>query len=220
MFIAAQSKNADLTVFDYWLAFENGVNAKYRKITGEKTWLRKDALKEFLSGGLIGVNLFDKLFKRAGLNNLRFDESIQIGEDQFFIFKYLLTVNLVYGSFQAGYYYYQRNSSVMNAIFSEKFFDAIEVSDRIRETIKTEYADLLCYAEALCIHSEYKTLERAYKFHTGECFKEKLDKCSQDVKKYKYIKAIRYLSFKKFAGFCLFRASPRIYLFVCKIMKI
>jgi len=220
MFIAAQRNDADLVVFDYWLTFENGVNGKYRKSTMDRSWERKEALKDFLSGGLIGINLFDKLFKKRCVKTLRFDENIKVGEDLFFIFNFLLNVKQVYGDFQAGYYYFQRNGSAMKEVFSEKYFDVLDISERIRDMVKTEYPDLLGYAEALCIHSDYKTLERAFKFHADERFSAKLDRCRKNIKKYKFIDAIRFLSKKQFVGFCLFRTSPRIYLFVCEIMKI
>lgn len=220
MIFAAQSKSPDLLVFDYWVTFENGKQSKYRRSVNEKTWLRKEALKEFLSGGLIGINLFDKLFKRSRINGLRFDESIRVGEDLLFIFNFLLTVNLVYGNFQAGYHYFQRSGSAMKDRFSENFFDVIKVSEKIRDKIFTDYEDLRGYAKALNIYSEYKTLERAHKFEAPARYKDRLNEYSLDIKNYSFQDAYKYMSIKKFAGFSLLRLSPRIYILVCKIMKI
>ena len=220
MTIDAQKTGADLIVFDYWVTYEDGSKSKYRRTSSEKTWSREESLKEFLSGGLIGINLFDKLFKRSCVNTLRFDERIKVGEDLFFIFNFLLNTNLVYGSFQPGYHYFQRNGSAMKDSFSEKYFDAIVVSERIRDIVSANYSYLQDYAEALLIYSEYKTLERAHKFHAAECFEKKLNKYRQDIKNFRYEDAFKYMSVKKFAGFCLMKLSPRMYLLICHLLKI
>lgn len=220
MLTLAKVENADLIVFDYWLDFTDGTIMKYRKKTGTRIWNQKEALKEFLSGGTIGVNLFDKIFRRDLLRELRFDDQIRIGEDLFFIFQFLLNVQNVCGNFTPGYHYFQREGSAMHISFGDKYFDVIEVSDRINRVISCHYPDLIPYARALYIHSEYKTLERAYKFKDYDSYQQKLEEMKCDLRNYRFRDACRYLSFKQFAGFCLMRVSPKIYIALCRIMKI
>lgn len=84
----------------------------------------------------IGINLFDKLFIRNKMHNIKFHEEIKIGEDLYFIFEFLKNVDCVYGKSKAGYHYLQRSGSAMNGKFSEKYFDVIKVSEWILKEIE------------------------------------------------------------------------------------
>ena len=216
-----ETEDADLLVMDYNLTYDNGRTKTYRNPNKKsETWNNFDAIKEFLKGGLIGVNLFDKLFKREKISKIYFDENIKIGEDLYFIFLYLLGVDKVYGDFKAGYNYYQREGSAMNNTFSEKYFDVMTVSKLIQKYISREYKELNDYADALYIHSAYKTLERAYKADAYEKYKSRLMELTYNVSKYPILKAKKYLSFKQFVGFILIKISPKLYIKVCKMLGI
>lgn len=220
LYNAAKTDCADLIVFDYCLDFENGAMKKYRANTKDHCWNNKDAMKEFLSGGSIGVNLFDKLFKRELLCKLRFDVNIKIGEDLYYIFEFLKNCKRTIFHNKAGYHYYQRQNSAMNEKFKQKYFDVMVVSQKIIDETKKFDESLLPYAEALYIHSAYKTLERAYKLHAEAKFENELKNLKDELKSFSFLKAKKFLSFKQFVGFCLMRMSPDIYLFVCRIKKI
>lgn len=220
MLNAIKWEKVDLVVCDYWLMFDNEQIIRYRKKRKPIMWDKEAALKEFLSGGMIGVNLFDKLFDQKIISDLRFKEDIKIGEDLYFIFEYLLKSSRTYGCFYPGYYYVQRENSAMRAKFSEKYFDVITVSNWIKEKTKIMYPALEDYSNALLIHSEYKTLERAYKFKGSINTDRRLEQYENDLKKYSIVSAARFLSKKQFMGFYLMRSSPKLYLLICKVLKI
>ncbi len=108
----------------------------------------------------------------------------------------------------------------MRAKFSEKYFDVITVSNWIKEKTKIMYPALEDYSNALLIHSEYKTLERAYKFKGSINTDRRLEQYENDLKKYSIVSAARFLSKKQFMGFYLMRSSPKLYLLICKVLKI
>lgn len=216
----AEKFGADLVVYDYFLEFENGQRKAYRKKGKNFKYSRKEALKKYLSGEDIGVNLFDKIFKRDSINELMFRNNIRIGEDLDYIFRFLKKCRFVYGKAKPGYHYVQRVGSAMNSKFDEKNFDVIWLSKKIVEEIKEYDIELLPYAEALYIHSAYKTLERAYKSKETEEYREYLERLLEDVRGYSCLKAKKYLSRRQCIGFFLMKFSPRMYMTVCKIKKI
>lgn len=208
----------DLIIHDYYVDFENS-SYKYRKII-RKIFNRKDAIKELLSGGTIGNNLFDKLFKRNNIKDLRFDSNIKIGEDLLFIYQFLEKVDSVICRTIPTYHYIQRVGSAMNSKFCDKFFDIIKVSDMIIDDIKKNSNELIKYAQSLSIYSKYKTLERAHKMNGYNDYRDILYKLEKDIKRYSIIDGMKYMSHKKFAGLLLYKISPKLYLHICKIKKI
>lgn len=219
--VAAAQHKADLVIGDYYLLFDDGKEFRYRSSNIKPhLWDRESALVAFFKGENIGVNLFDKIFKRSKIGTSRFDEKVRIGEDFLFIFQYLTTIKNVYGDFTPGYFYFQRSGSAMNGKFNEKYFDVINVSDKILDWTKSNLPSLTEYAEAMYIHSSYKTLERAYKAEAYKQYQERLLPIREMVRKYKIIKAYHNFSKKQFIGFVLMRTSKNLYLFVCKLKKI
>ena len=218
---AAKQKKAELVVGDYNIVYLDGKKHRYRSDNVQThTWDSNAALVAFLKGENIGVNLFDKLFYREKIGQLRFDENIRIGEDLYFIFQYLTTVDVVYGDFTPGYNYLQREGSAMNSTFSKKYFDVIEVSERILTWIKEKKPDLVDYAEAMYVHSVYKTLERGYKGKTSNQYQKEMSVLSNRLRSFPIIKAWKGLSRRQFLGFLLMRMSPFLYMQICRAMRI
>lgn len=220
MLFEIETRQVDLVVFDYYLQFENGDQFTYRTNAKPILWNNEQALIEILRGGLIGQNLFDKMFRRKTIGKLRFDESIKIGEDLLFIFFFLTNAKKVFGKFTPGYFYYQREGSAMNGGFSEKSFDILIVAEKMQRWIDMNYKELSCYGRAAYIHSAYKTLERAYKAQVYNLYEKRLNVLKKEIKNYSIICAYKYLSKKQFFGFVLMKVSPKLYLIVCKIKNI
>lgn len=120
-----------MVVYDYFVEFSDSNQLKqYRKKKSEYQYDKSQAMPSFLSGVNIGINLFDKLFIRNKMHNIKFHEEIKIGEDLYFIFEFLKNVDCVYGKSKAGYHYLQRSGSAMNGKFSENEFE--KVKDRVK----------------------------------------------------------------------------------------
>lgn len=221
MIKSGKKQKADLLVGDYNLVFPDGKKKRYRSSVNKSiSWSQDSAIKDFLKGKDIGVNLFDKLFLRDTVGDLKFDEEIKIGEDMYFIFQFLTRAKKVYGSFIPGYYYFQREGSTMNSSFTESHFDVITISKRILEWINGNRPELLRYAEAMYVHSAYKTIERAYKFNVKDVYNKRLEFLIQKINSFPIYTAWECLSRKQFVGFVLMRMSPKLYVKVCRFMKI
>lgn len=219
---SANQYQVDLVVGDYYLLFEDGRKSRYRSSNIQsRLWDRESAIRAFLRGDNIGVNIFDKLFIKDKIGAIRFDEKIRIGEDLLFIFQYLTRVENVYGDFTPGYFYFQRSNSAMNEKFTEKYFDVIIVSNKIMDWVKLNLPSLTDYAEAMWIHSAYKTLERGYKSKNAkEQYKKEMSYLLKIVKSYSIYNVWKLLSIRQFVGFVLIRFSPNMYICVCRLMKI
>lgn len=221
MIKSGKTRQPDLIVGDYNIVFPDGKKKRYRtRVNKPFSWDQYSAVRDFLGGRNIGVNLFDKLFLRATIGNLKFDEEIKIGEDLYFIFQFLTQAKEVYGSFIPGYYYFQREGSAMNSSFTESYFDVITISKRILEWTNNNRPGLLKYAEAMYVHSAYKTLERAYKADDFERYRNDLLPLKIKIKKYKIKDAFECFTIKQFTGFLLMRISKTLYIFVCKLNRI
>ena len=210
----------DLVVGDYTRIYPDGTSKKYRsRFLREVSLDRDKAVKAFLSGNRVGINLFDKLFKRSVIGNLRFDENIRIGEDLLFIFKFLVKANSIYCSNITGYNYVQRDLSAMNAPFSEKYFDVVDValqidewagkSGRYRQYTRGLKAYLLC-----------KTVERAIKSNRNSLQNNEIKKYYQIIRNSSVLKLVPVLSMKRLCCVALMRLSPSVYLTVCAALKI
>jgi hypothetical protein len=67
---------------------------------------------------------------------LRFDENYKIGEDSLFLYKALKNVKKFVGIDTVGYYYLQRESSVMHNVIDEKRLKLFEIVDYWLEETK------------------------------------------------------------------------------------
>lgn len=211
---------SDLVIFDYYVVYNGDSKKAYRGEIQENYFTSDGAMREFLKGGAIGINLFDKLYVTRIVKQIAFDPSIRIGEDLYFIFQYLQKIEKCYGVYKPGYYYVQREGSAMKSQFAEKNFDAIIVAERIMLWAKKNHLEYMELAEAHYIHVAYKTVERALKSRDYAAYKEQIDDLYCKIKHYRLRQAYNNLSRKQFVGFLLMKLSPKAYILVCKVMKI
>ncbi len=215
-----ETYNAELVVYDYYVVYEDGLQKAYRNKSKIEFFSAEETMSEFLKGGPIGINLFDKLYITEIVKKISFDTEIRIGEDLLFIFEYLKRINNCVCIYKPGYYYIQRSGSAMNSCFAEKNFDVLVVAKRILNWAQKEQKQYLDVANAHYIHVAYKTIERAFKSVDYSIYEERISKMFKELKRYSIIKAFHNLSKKQFCGFFLMRISPKVYMFVCKIRKI
>ncbi len=220
MLDAIEKSKSELVVFDYYNVYEDGKIKSYRSLSKPIYFSGNRIMVEFLKGGTIGINLFDKLYVSEIVKQISFDTKIRIGEDLLFIFEYIKRINTCLGIYKPGYYYVQRKDSAMNSDFAEKNFDAIKVAEKIRDWAQSENEEYSDLAEAHYIHVAYKTVERALKSNDYSRYTDRIIDLYKEVKRYSIFKAHSNLSRKQFLGFLLMKTSPKAYMFACKIMKI
>ena len=102
--------------------------------------------------------------------------------------------------------------------FNDRFFDTIELSKKIVEENK-ENSEIFCYAKAHEIHETCKVLEYMYLAGAEVKYKKERDKLLKSIKQYRLKSAYSFLTRRQFLGFLLMRISPRIYVYIYKILQ-
>lgn len=216
----AKSEHYDMVVGNYELVWDSGKRVSYRKNKQSKEYNQKEAIKEVLVGGNIGVNIFDKLYKSDIVKRINFDKQFKISEDLLFLYTYLKNCSSIYGLYNDGYCYYQRSNSVMHLNFDSRYFDAIKVAEIIKNDEFIKNAELNNCANALVVYKKYKTLERIYKSKKQKEYKSIIKEYKREIKKLKNKSAYKLFSTKRFCGFLLMKYFTPIYIIMCKIMNV
>ena len=215
-----EKNNADMAVTDFAVIHNDGIVIKKRKNFKKIYTDKKEIIKDFLSGKNIGINIFDKIYSKSIIDRVKFVEGKAIGEDMYFNYQVLRNVNILYvDTTEIGYYYYKHQGSAMNSNFSKKYFDTLELSEKIFEDLN-EDKELKDYAEAHKIHETCKFLEYMILNNAGEQYKKIFRKYLKQIQQYKINKAYKFLSKKQFCGFLLMRISPKLYIKIFKLLKI
>lgn len=127
---------------------------KQRKQLGRVTqakptvWNSKQALTDYLEKGSFFPGPVCKLFKKALIKDIRFDEKLRISEDKLFVFQALEKCRNIVFQDAYIYYYYQRSTSAMHSNFDERFLDSKYVTDCLSNRWKKLYPELENMIEA------------------------------------------------------------------------
>lgn len=217
----AEREHADVAIVDFNVCHSDGSILKKRKETQTVQWNRSEAVRDFLAGKLIGINIFDKLYRRASVENIFFERGKAIGEDMYYLFQVVQHVDKIVADFsQTKYYYMVREGSAMQNKFSAKYFDTLDFSKKIVEETTEKYPEYVAYAEAHLVHEQCKTLERMYIGDGRTEFWKEYLLLKKQVKHYPLTKAYTYLSKKQFMGFLLMKISIPLYIKILIWMKI
>ncbi len=216
----AATNLADIAVVDFSILDAKGRLYKKRRAENFFRWNQYEAVRAFLSGNQIGINIFDKLFLREKVKELYFPVGRAIGEDMYYIFEALLRADIVCGYMVSKYVYVKREGSAMLSSFSEKYFDTLLLSKQMIRKIKLTYPQLAEKAIAHYMHENCKTLERMYLSQNYDCFKENERRLKRELKSYPLSSARKELSRKQFLGIALMKISPFCYIKAVKLLKI
>ena len=199
--------NADISICGYKIKSKHECYNYYGTGKIEK-YDQKQLISEFLKEEKISVSLWNKLFRRECIENIRFIKGLRINEDKLFLLKAIL--NAQDGVYQdlCKYIYIKREDSATTSKFSERIFDVIKVNKIIKDILKDKrYTDikLVEINEVISLVTIYRMmlLSNSEKIYEKEYIKikEKI-KSSQikikDIYNVNKTKAIEILIIKKF----------------------
>lgn len=213
--------DADISIVDYSMLFENGIEKKHRPSVFE-IWDSKDeSLKKFFVGKLICTNPVDKMFSRKILDNITFPIEYAIGEDMYFVYNAIKKSNrVVIDSTSVMYKYRIHPESAMKKEFSEKHIGAVKLAEKILSDFERgEF--LYDYAEANYVHEICKMFGLMYRKNQSlKKFANKTKIYKTYMKQYSIIKAFKYMEQKHVMALILMKISPRLYTLVYKMMKV
>lgn len=212
--------NYDIVSTNYQCKFSNGKTQIKKERFKESVSGSTNALKLFLSGGIIGNNLFDKIFWSNQAKKIKFDTTKRIGEDMDYVYNYLKNANyLLVDTTCNGYIYYKNDNSAMNSNFSEKFFDSLELSKKYTKEFENN-KELYDYCYAHEMHERCKLLEYMLLNNGRKDYNDKWKENKRILKKVKYSIIIKRLNKRQFLGIVLMNVSPKAYMFFLKLLKI
>ena len=203
-------KQYDLGVVNYKTISKSGMKIKKKHI--KRVVEGNDALRSFLSGGIIGNNLWDKIFKAEIVKQIKFNESIRVGEDMLFVFQYLRKASrIVINTDLVGYNYRINDESAMHSSFNSHFFDALKVSEEMTSIYQHDNS-LNSFCMAHEAHERCKLLEYMLKNGGKGQFKKEWILNRKKLKSIDYLKTYRCLNKRQYFGIVLMNFSPTVYI--------
>ena len=213
-----KEEEADISLVDFSFVRDC---IEYKKRKKQKMVLKGTdfILQNYLSGNIFVNSVCDKLFRKEILEGLRFPVGYSVGEDMYFQYQVLKKAQkIAVDTTDSKYMYIVREESAMTNRFNDRFFDTIELSKKIVEENK-ENSEIFCYAKAHEIHETCKVLEYMYLAGAEVKYKKERDKLLKSIKQYRLKSAYSFLTRRQFLGFLLMRISPRIYVYIYKILQ-
>ena len=127
-----QIKNgADLVECSY---FKDFTNVKEEVIHPEKKISSQEAIRSLLLwDGYLTSFCWDKLYNKEKIGDIRFDSKLKIGEDNLFVFEYLLKCESVIVLDCPLYNYLIRENSAIGNVYTEKKKDSVRAAGTIYE---------------------------------------------------------------------------------------
>lgn len=131
-----QNYKADMSICGYIIKNMSGYEKKCYDTNNILEFDKYELLNEFFYEKKIAVSLWNKLFKRKVIENIKFDETLKINEDKLFLFNVILNSNTCVYHDVSKYIYVKRENSATSSQFDERFFDVLKVSKYIKNELK------------------------------------------------------------------------------------
>lgn len=130
-----KENNSEVCVCNYDEMIEKSGNVTCSKYNYENKTLKKDKVLSNYLLDKISPAIWDKIYKKELLNNIRFDENLTIGEDILFCLNIFMKAKNVTFINEYLYHYLQQDNSVMHSVSSRllQFRDVINyinINDR------------------------------------------------------------------------------------------
>lgn len=191
-----------------------------RKPKQKTVLVKDDAVKDFLLCQNIDPNVWNKIFKRELIRNIRFDSRFALAEDKYFIFQCLKCVSHVKVLPFAKYHYVMNESSVVHETFSDKMFDIYKVSDLIIEEVKTDFPQYLKLAESMQIDIECELCGEIYRTGKVKEYKEQYKHFRHDIRCFSIFTKAKYSTKKHIAALMASKVSTALYVFLKYKLKL
>lgn len=118
------------------IPFIENNSCEYKLYDSEK------ALTELITDGDVQQVVWNKLYRRNVLSDILFEVG-KYNEDEFWTYQVLGNANRIVVVDYVGYYYLQRNSSIMGSAYSLKRLDAVEAKVRRQEYLSNYFPSVV-----------------------------------------------------------------------------
>lgn len=132
-----KSANAEISICGYLIRHLNKKVTYCNNTKKIRILNREDAISEFLEDNTFGVSVWNKLFRRSLIEDIKFDENYRVNEDRLYLIKAITNSNTIIYEDVCKYEYIKRKESTTNIVDSRKL-DVIKVNNEI-ENILSQY---------------------------------------------------------------------------------
>lgn len=142
-----KKNKSDISICYFSRFFENG-EEKFPTNLEEEVQKKEEFLKDFfLENNKGGGYIWNKLFSRKVINNIRFSSDIHVGEDVKFLFNVVLNSERISTIPKVGYHYYMRSDSASRTpTVDQVFLESMICKEMYQKVLNNHYEDLGLYA--------------------------------------------------------------------------
>jgi len=180
----------------------SGESIKSKELSYEDIW-------EEVFGKLNNA-VWNKLYKRELIGNLRFQDQIIHGEDLLFNLSYIKRCNLALSVGFPFYHYFNRPGSITKSGFSEKRFDEIKVKDKALEIVRKNYPIQENNAQKYCFRARMNVMRSLYSAGREKEYSDQVSECKEVTRRY-YSEVAKDLCLKERIEYYLFQSSEPVY---------
>lgn len=121
-------------------------------------WTGAEALENSLKDHLFTYSACAKLIRREFIGKTRFTPDIRINEDSYFVFQLLCKQNVFVLTNDVIYFYRANSESSSRTVFSEKYFDILNVSDLKYKKIEEQFPQMYDLAKNMLLKARMNVL--------------------------------------------------------------
>lgn len=179
-----------------------------------------EAVSAFLEAGDVDPNVWNKLFRRSAVGQIRFDEAFAIAEDKYFVFQCITAARQVAVCPIAKYHYAILPGSAVNRGFSRKQLDSAIVTERICQEVGKRYPACQAQAESMAIDVTCRLYGELYRFHAQQDFPAEYRAFRRAIRRFPLAKKLRCSNRKHTLALLAAKLSPRLYVFLKHGLKL
>ncbi|MBS4761791.1 glycosyltransferase [Carnobacteriaceae bacterium zg-ZUI252] len=173
---------------------------------------QKDCMVSFFTSGMMDNSLCNKLFKTEKCRDIHITNNLRIGEDMYFLFKVLQNSHsMLLNTTYTGYHYIFRQTSAMKSGFSDRFYDAVVVAQKMVDEVALEHQPL---AQAKLVHEQCKLVHLMYTHQ--QTHQKEYRTLLQAIKRYPILKNKQLFDKNIFLSIMLMKIHPLLYAMVKK----
>ena len=159
---AMKADNSDITACGVEMVWEDGTLSRMLTKTGSCVLNREEAMGALIEESWLKQPVWYKLYKADVIRNILFPVG-KYHEDAFWSYQAIGAAERVSVTDHVGYYYWQRNESIMGEKYSIKRLDAIEALEQRQDYLESNFPELgtkaRCSLWFSCIYHGQKIIQ-------------------------------------------------------------
>lgn len=190
---SCEEAHADIAICGVLTCEENdSVPSELDRATIMEVLSPDEALRLFLRGEMIGSGVWNKLFRKNLIANIKFCVGKRMNEDKYFLFEALLQMSKAVFCREQLYFYFVRQDSATHKSFSDRWFDNLYFAKRIYDTVLEQFPNLEKEARFCMIQTEYSLLRMMVKTHAYSEYDSEYRGLVYDIRKTKIIDILKW----------------------------